>query len=161
MKKLVLIRHAKSSWDTPFLTDHARPLSKRGNQNAPEMGRRLKEKGIKPDLIISSDAVRTQETAVFIAAALGYPFSNIRFTSQLYHASAPEILKSIRQVGSQVEVLLVIGHNPGFNDLMWLMNGTLDNLPTTGVFAVQSNISYWKDFDPKKTVRWFEDYPKK
>jgi phosphohistidine phosphatase len=161
MKKLVLIRHSKSSWDDPFLTDHARPLSERGIQNAPEMGRRLKEKAIKPDLIICSDAVRTQETAILIATAIGYPFSKIHFSSQLYHASAAEILKSIRQVASDVEVLFVIGHNPGFNDLMWKMHGTLDNLPTTGIFAVQSAVDSWKHFEPKNTVRWFEDYPKK
>ncbi|UJP66879.1 SixA phosphatase family protein [Mongoliitalea daihaiensis] len=161
MKKLVLVRHAKSSWDNPTLSDHARPLASRGLRDAPLMGKRIKNNSILPDLIISSDAERAKETAFVFGEILKYPKEKIVLTKNLYHAATFEIISVIRSVSSDVEVLFIFGHNPGMNELMWKMGGKLDNLPTTGIFAVNATITDWKDFETSKVEFWFEDYPKK
>lgn len=161
MKKLLLIRHAKSSWGNPYLSDHARPLATRGLRDAPVMGLRLKDKSICPDLVISSDAARAKETAFLISKVLNYPKQKVVLTRELYHASADDMLLVMRQVDREIDTLFLFGHNPGMNDLMWKLNGTLDNLPTTGIFAVKAAIADWKDFDERNVAFWFEDYPKK
>ncbi|MGY6520982.1 MAG: SixA phosphatase family protein [Mongoliitalea sp.] len=161
MKKLLLIRHAKSSWENLFLSDHARPLALRGLRDAPIMGLRLKDKNVSPDLVISSDAERAKETAFLISKILDYPKQKVVLTKELYHASALEMLAVIRQAESAINTLFLFGHNPGMNDLMWKLKGTMGNLPTTGIFAVKAAIADWKYFDVDKVEFWFEDYPKK
>lgn len=160
MKKLVLVRHAKSSWENPYLNDHARPLAPRGLRDAPVMGERLRTKKIQPDLLISSDAVRAKETAFLIGEALAYSKQKVLLTNDLYHASSYELISVIRSVSFEVDTLMLFSHNPGMNELMWKMKGRLDNLPTTGVFAVKAAITDWKDFDVENVEFWFEDYPK-
>lgn len=161
MKYLVLIRHSKSSWENSLLSDHARPLAPRGLRDAPMMGARLKKRRVFPDLIISSDAERTKQTAHLIVQGLGIELMKITFKRNLYHAEAHEILSVVRSTPNEIDTLFLIGHNPGMNDLMWKMKGTLENLPTTGVFAVKASIIDWKDFKAENSDFWFEDYPKK
>src|SRR5690606_40347089 len=115
MKKLLLIRHAKSDWEDPFLNDHERPLSLRGLRDAPLMAQRLKKKNIFPDYILSSDAKRAKTTAVITAENLHFPKSQIQFVSELYHATPSALLAEIRNVPTTVETLFLFGHNPGLN----------------------------------------------
>jgi len=161
MKKLVLIRHAKSSWDDPFLDDHARPLAERGYRDAPKMAQRLKKKEIFPDAILSSDANRAKSTALIMAENLGFPKDDIHFSAKLYHASPETILEEIKRTHDSVKTLFIFGHNPGFNELIWKMDGEIDNLPTCGQYAVKFDVDQWKDINPKKAKEWFFDYPKK
>jgi phosphohistidine phosphatase len=160
MKKLLLIRHAKSSWDNPLLPDHQRPLSKRGLRDAPEMGKRLVNKKVTPDLILSSDAVRAMHTALLIAKELVYPKSKVDSTREMYHASAKGILSVIRGTSPTIETLFLVGHNPGINDLISLFGEEIENLPTSGQFGFLFDVEDWENTSPKNAHFWFFDYPK-
>jgi phosphohistidine phosphatase len=161
MKKVVFIRHAKSSWDDPYLNDHERPLADRGLRDAPRMAQRLKKREIKVDAIISSDASRAKTTALILAETLHFPKDNIQFTPNLYMASANSILGEIKKTKNSVDTLLVFGHNPGFNEIIEKLGGEIDNLPTAGQFGFKLDIKDWEDISPKKAKVWFFDYPKK
>lgn len=161
MKKIILVRHAKSAWDNPFLNDHDRPLAERGLEDAPKMAKRLKKKGVFPDLILSSTALRAAETAKITAEVLGYPSEKISWEKDLYHASPSQILKIIRMQKDTYSTLFVFGHNPGFNELITHLGGVLDNLPTSGQFGFKLNSNHWADLSPKTAEVWFLDFPKK
>lgn len=160
MKKLLLIRHAKSSWDYPGLSDHQRPLAKRGIKDAPTMGRRLVNRGVMPDLIISSDAVRALETAMVIANELSYPARQIVKSERLYHASVNSLLSVIKATSPEIRTLFIIGHNPGMNDFIAFMGCEIDNLPTAGQFGLSFEVNNWKGVGPRQAAFWFMDYPK-
>ncbi|MFN3997809.1 SixA phosphatase family protein [Algoriphagus sp.] len=161
MKKIILVRHAKSSWDDPFLNDHDRPLAERGIADAPIMAKRLKKKGIVSDLILSSTALRAAETARTTAKILGYPAEQIHWEKGLFHASPNQILKIIRMQNDAANTILVFGHNPGFNDLIIYLGGDLDNLPTSGQFGFKLKTDHWAELKPETVEVWFFDYPKK
>ena len=162
MRKIIFLRHAKSSWDNEYLSDHDRPLSERGLRDAPRMATRLKEKNIMPDLILSSTAKRAKETAEITAKSLGLSQSIICFERNLYHASPKEILNQIKIHADQsIETLIVVGHNPGFNDVIEYLGGSIENLPTAGQFGFKLSIREWSEISPEKAEVWFFDYPKK
>lgn len=161
MKKIILIRHGKSAWDQPFLSDHERPLAERGLRDLPKMAKRLKKREIFPDLILSSSAVRAIETAKITAEALEIEEEKIVVIDKLYHAPAHTILKYIKMQHDSVDTLFVVGHNPGFNELIEFLGGRLDNLPTSGQFGFKIQSEHWADTDPKTAEFWFVDYPKK
>lgn len=160
MKKLLICRHAKSAWDNPFLNDHKRPLSPRGLADAPVMAQRLSRKNILPDKILSSDAKRAASTALITAETLHFPANNIHFTSKLYHASATSILFLIKETPDQVQTLFLFGHNPGLNDLIELLDGDIDNLPTCGQFGIIFEVETWQAIHRSNAREWFLDYPK-
>lgn len=162
MKILYLVRHAKSSWNDPELDDFDRPLNERGLKNAPEMGKRLKRKRVRPDLILSSPAVRAFSTAQIMAKELGYPLPEIEEIPALYHASENSILKTIQTTEEHVDTLMVFGHNPGITYLANMLCKTyrVENIPTAGVFAVNFRVLSWKDAQPDNCELIFFDYPK-
>ncbi|MCH7415802.1 histidine phosphatase family protein [Belliella sp. R4-6] len=160
MKKLILMRHAKSSWDDPFLDDHQRPLSERGLRDCPRMGQRLKKSGVIPDLYISSDAERAKTTALIVAEQLHFPKHKIQFTRELYHASSSQILNWIRKSDDNYMTLLVFGHNPGFNDLIEDLGLQIDNLPTSGQFGFVFETDTWNNVGQRNAKKWFYDFPK-
>lgn len=161
MKKLILIRHAKSAWDDPSLSDHDRPLAERGLQDAPKMAKRLIKRRIQADLLVSSTALRAKETAKFIAEELRYPKDKILLESSLYHASSHSILKYLRAQHDRHDTILIFGHNPGFTDLANYLGAELDNLPTCGQFGVGIKSEHWADLKPETVEEWFVDFPKK
>lgn len=161
MKKIILIRHAKSAWDNPWLTDHDRPLAERGLRDAPIMAKRLKKRKIHPEIILCSTALRAVDTAKIIAQELEFPGSEIHLEKDLYHASPNKILKYIHLQKDAKDTILVVGHNPGLNELIEYLGGKLDNLPTSGQFGFLVKSDRWSDFGPKTAEVWFVDYPKK
>lgn len=161
MKKVYVIRHAKSSWDEPWSNDHDRTLAARGLRDAPKMGKRLKSERIYPSKILSSTALRARQTAELIAKELKFPIHEIEFNKGLYHASAQTYLHFIQDQEDQINCLFLIGHNPGMNDLIHLLGVDLDNLPTAGICGFQSKENHWADFKPEKTKLIYLDYPKK
>ena len=161
MKKIILIRHAKSAWDNPWLTDHDRPLSDRGLRDAPIMAKRVKKRKIYPDLILCSTATRAVETAKILAKEFEFPEKEILFEKNLYHASPNKILKYIHLQKDAKDTMIVVGHNPGFNELIEYLGGKLENLPTSGQFGFLVKSDRWSDFGPKTAEVWFVDYPKK
>jgi len=161
MKTLYLIRHAKSSWDFPHLSDSERPLNKRGKRDAPDMGDRLAKKGLFPDLMLSSPANRALTTCRVIAGKLGYPEEAIETDKKIYHAGVDELLKVIRQIDDTWNTVCLFGHNPGFTDFAnELTHSDIYNIPTCGVFACSFSIDSWKDAGYGKGKRIFYDYPK-
>lgn len=112
---LLLLRHAKSSWDDPGLADHDRILNKRGREAATRMGRYLAEEGLVPDLIACSTARRTEETLARLCRAMGET-PETRMVAALYHA-APNTIRSVINAAPDAKRLMVIGHNPGLHDL--------------------------------------------
>lgn len=163
MKKLLyLIRHAKSSWDDPSLRDHDRPLNKRGKRDAPLMANVLKKKGIKPDVIYSSTAVRALEFSKVIAETLDFKKKNINATKELYMADVKEMLGILRSVDNSAETVFMVSHNPYITEFAnSLCNYNLDNIPTSGVFCVEFDEKKWKDIDLGKGKFVSFDYPKK
>jgi len=161
MKTLYLIRHAKSSWDSPALHDFERPLNNRGERDAPNMAKRLKEKNVLPDMMLSSPANRALTTCKVFANVLGFSSSKIITHQALYHASEESILEIIKTTPSFVKTLLVFGHNPGFTDFAnELTNERIVNIPTTGVVACSVSIQSWNQIDWGKGELFLFDYPK-
>jgi phosphohistidine phosphatase len=114
-RTLVLVRHAKSSWDSD-VDDHDRPLSGRGRRDAVALGQDLEERGIRPDLVLSSTALRTRQTWDR-AVEGGAKAADIRFLPEIYHAWVPELLSIIRGLPDTASTALVLGHAPGVPDL--------------------------------------------
>jgi phosphohistidine phosphatase len=116
VKRLYLLRHAKSSWKEPGLSDFERPLKHRGREACAVMAAYMAQHGIAPDLVLCSPARRAAETLGLIVRHLGRELDTV-FRERLYMASAPELLAELRGVDDQVEALMVVGHNPGLADL--------------------------------------------
>lgn len=161
MKKLLIIRHAKSSWDDASLRDFDRPLNKRGIRDVPEMGRRLSNLSIQPDLIISSPANRAITTARGIAIETDYDIKNIQEEPRLYHASTSIIKEVISETSNDIKTLMIFGHNPGFTDLIARISDlNLYNLPTCGICGVEFDFTYWREILDKRGRKFYYDYPK-
>ena len=160
MKRLYLVRHAKSSWGDPELADIDRPLNNRGKRDAPDAGRRLKKRKVKPDLIISSPAKRARRTARVIAEQIGYPAERVVINDAVYHAAANELLAVVREIDDACGEAMMFGHNPGFTDLAGLLTGaSVDNLPTCAIFCVDFDSDSWRDVAETKGTLVFLDYP--
>jgi len=163
MKKfLYLVRHAKSSWDNPDLSDFERPLNSRGKRDAPKMGKRLKERQIKPDLIICSPAKRAKKTATKISKQINYDQDDIIYDSGLYHADPDTILEIVQQQPGEIESLMIFGHNPGFTEFANSISGMqIDNIPTAGLFVASFTVSQWSEIRFGTGNFELFDYPKK
>ena len=160
-KELLLVRHAKSSWDDPYLDDHDRPLNERGLRNAPEMGKRLQEWSIRPDVWISSTALRAITTAEIIACEIGFPKEKIQQTKDLYHASATELQEFTSGLDDQIDSVVFFGHNPGMTSLVTNLYGLpIDNIPTCGVVHLQFNENTWSAVSSAPPARACFDFPK-
>ena len=145
MKTLLLLRHAKSSWDDPALADHERPLNARGEKDAPRVGQLARDEGLVPDLIVSSDAVRARLTAEAMADATG---GQMLVDPRLYHASATEILAAVRSVVERdIATVMVVGHNPGLEELIALLTEELEHLPTAALAQIALPIERWSSLD--------------
>ena len=120
MHTLYLLRHAKSSWSDPTLPDRQRPLARRGRRDAKRVAKHLVQLGVVPDLVLCSSAQRTRETLELLRAALGATTSVV-LEAELYAASADTLLEHLRGVPEEVASLMLIGHNPGLQDLALLL----------------------------------------
>lgn len=162
MKRLILCRHAKSSWKDITLEDIDRPLNKRGKNDAPEMGRRLAKSGIKPDAIVSSPAKRARKTARQLARMLGFKKKNVIILDKIYAASVEELLDIIRRFDDAADLVILVGHNPETTILANILGGLdIDNVPTCGVVALDFAVDSWQDIGKTEGSLVFFDYPKK
>ena len=162
MKELTLVRHAKSSWKDTGLTDRERPLNRRGERDAPVMGRRIHAHGLRPSLICSSPAVRAWSTAKSIAQELGYPLEFLQKEDELYLASVNDILGVLVAQDPGFNSIMLFGHNPGFTDFAnFLVPGLTGNLPTTGVVSVQIEQDDWNLYEQPATELRVHDWPRK
>jgi len=161
MKRLLICRHAKSSWSNRTLADKDRPLNKRGKHDAPMMGRRLHAQGIRADAVITSPAKRARKTARGIAREIAFPVDRIRVEEVLYGGSSSHLVEMLRMLENSVETVLIFGHNPDFTMLANLLGGlTIDNVPTCGIVALDFGFSAWKELAPGTGTLAFYDFPK-
>ena len=162
MKTLVIVRHAKSSWDNAVLSDHERPLSKRGLKDAPVMGARLAELGPPVDRVISSSATRALTTAELITHEMGLPWDEIQIEDALYHATEEDMIDLITEQDDYLDGLMMFGHNPGMTYLVnYLSDLDLDNMPTCGVAVLQFNVESWTEIGEVIATSADFDFPKK
>jgi phosphohistidine phosphatase len=159
MKKLYLIRHAKSSWKDMTLKDFDRPLNSRGKQNAPFMGNILKERNISPDLILSSPAKRAKKTAKIIANMIEYPHK-ITYDKKIYDYHFDELDEIVHSIDDKYDSVFLVGHNPSLNIFVDDYVGFLDNIPTCGIVAIEFDVRKWKKISAKKAKIDFFIYPK-
>lgn len=157
MKRLLLLRHAKSAWPEG-IEDHDRPLADRGRRDAPRMGAYMAKAGLQPDLALVSSARRTGETWALVEPSLTRPCPT-RIVPSIYEAEPPSILAVIRHAPEEAGTLLVIGHNPGFEDLAALLapTGEADAMsrlrmkyPTAGLAVIVLDIALWSEAAPGK-----------
>ena len=145
MKRLTLLRHAKSSWADRGLSDFDRPLNKRGKLAAPLMGHRLLKQNIIPDIIVSSPAKRAAQTVKIIAKILNYPKQKIFWNKDVYEAEIVTLISVIRNINPTVNHTLLCGHNPSLTALSNLLScHTINNIPTCGVVSYKLDIPTWE-----------------
>ncbi len=161
MKKLYLVRHAKSSWSEPSLSDIDRPLNKRGMRDAPFMGKMLAAKGVKPDRIISSPAKRAHKTAKYFAKAMSIGKDDIVIDRRIYDAFPEDIFEIIREIDDRYQIVLLFGHNPTFTSFVnRFTNRFIDNVPTCGISGIESEAKTWEDFGTTNSELKVFYYPK-
>jgi phosphohistidine phosphatase len=162
MKRLYLIRHAKSSWDHPDLNDFDRPLNKRGMNDLPAAAERLKKRGFRPGKLFTSPALRARSTAEGLIEGCGLPRELLQERKELYLAGMEAWLDLIHSCPDADEEMAVCGHNPGITTFVeWLSDEAIGNLPTCGIACIQFNLPAWKDIGPASgDLIWF-DFPKK
>jgi phosphohistidine phosphatase len=152
MKRLYLLRHAKSSWKDTSLPDHDRPLAGRGRRAAKAIARHIREHGVEPELVLCSTARRARETLDRIESALGSP--TVRVECDLYAASAPALLERLRSLPDTVDSVMVIGHNPGLQELALELarpasaaSELAAKYPTGALATLAFDASSWQDLD--------------
>ena len=144
MKTLYLLRHAKSSWDDLNLKDFDRPLNKRGLKAAPKIGAYLRKEKIRPDVILSSPAVRAKETTTMVSDATGLA-GVVAFEERIYEASAQQLFEIVAGFDSRISTAMMVGHNPGFEELLAALTGESQPMPTAALACIELNIEKWSD----------------
>ncbi len=161
MKRLYLVRHAKSSWEEPELPDKERPLNTRGKRDAPFMGKQLKKCKVKPEVIISSPAKRALDTARIIAKAIRFPALKIEIDRSAYQANISTLLKTVRNIKASSREAILVGHNPELTEFSRYLTGSaLDTIPTCGIFCADFKGNSWKSVGKNKGTLVFFHYPK-
>jgi len=154
MKTLLLLRHAKSDWGDSSLRDFDRPLADRGERDAPRIGKALRKSGVTPDIIIASPAARARATVQAAMKAAKVELK-ITFDESIYGASSAELMKIIRRLPDADECALLVGHNPGFEDLAGRLTGSHERMPTAALACIEFQIEHWNDVnDGQGKLAW-------
>jgi phosphohistidine phosphatase SixA len=142
--RLIVMRHAKSSWESGAASDHDRPLNERGRHDAPRVAARLAELGWSPDVVLSSDSVRTRETWDAMAGELPPP-ADVQFRGSLYHAGAGPLRPLLANLASDVGTVLALGHNPGWEHVVATLTGEAITLKTAGAVLMENWSESWHE----------------
>ena len=163
MKKLVIVRHAKSDWGDFTLPDFERPLNERGKTDAPAMAKKLLDKKIKIDLFVSSPAKRAKKTCKLFCKEYSVSEDKILFFENLYLAPLQTFFEVVKTLDDTYDHVAIFAHNPGITDFVNRLckNVHIDEMPTCAVFSVQINVDKWKHFQEGENKFLFFDYPKK
>ncbi len=162
MKRLFLIRHAKSSWDDSGLTDYERPLNKRGERDAPFMAQILKKERIFPDAVYSSPAVRAITTAEIFAGEIGFDLKKIITEDSIYDSGIRELESIVQSIPASYKTVFIFGHNPAFTYYAnHLGNKLVTNIPTCGIVGIEINVESWENVERGKGKTFFFEFPKK
>jgi phosphohistidine phosphatase len=162
MKTILLVRHAKSSWDDPAVSDFDRTLNSRGLRDAPAMANRLQQRIPSIHRIYSSTAQRARSTAGIFAEKLHYRADQIVFEHELYLAPPRVFADLIARCSDADDCVMIVAHNPGITDFANRLTNAIrtDNMPTCSIFAVSANINSWTEFEGAEKQFLFFDYPK-
>ena len=161
MKTLLIIRHAKSSWDLSTPDDFDRTLNDRGKKDAPQMAKRLRDRNINIDLFVSSPAIRAKKTAEIFIKEFKRNEDEILFIPGLYHAPVAVFVDVVSEIENTFNSAAIFSHNPGITAFVNKLTSTqIDNMPTCGIFTVSADTDNWKDFMNAKKEFLFFDYPK-
>jgi phosphohistidine phosphatase len=150
MKSVLILRHGKSSWKHPELSDHDRPLNKRGKRDAPRMGKLLKNQHLVPETIVSSTAIRARATAELVAKASGYKGEGreITLNNSLYAAGPQAYLDALHDLSDDYDRVMVVGHNPGLEELIEMLTGEIHIMPTCSLAYVKLvGVHSWLEID--------------
>lgn len=161
MKTLYILRHAKSSWKFEELSDHDRPLNKRGRTDAPMMGSELASRGVSPDRIISSPAVRAITTATLVGRELDYEPDEIKIDERIYGADKKMLLEVVQATPLEMDDVMIVGHNEALSDFANMLSPeSIGSIPTAGIAALQFNCESWYDISRDNAELLFFDFPK-
>ncbi|MGH9943251.1 MAG: SixA phosphatase family protein [Pyrinomonadaceae bacterium] len=145
MKTLLLLRHAKSSWDDPALRDFDRPLNARGHKAAPLMGWYLRQRQIELSLVVCSLAQRAKETAELFFAAARLNHVELRFDARIYDAAPSDLMRVISEFDDGAECVLLIGHNPGLEEILQRLTGEFRRMPTASLAHIELDLAHWAE----------------
>ncbi|MEO6051216.1 MAG: histidine phosphatase family protein, partial [Pyrinomonadaceae bacterium] len=146
MKTLFILRHAKSSWSEPDLSDFERPLNERGLRAAPFMGELMGKNGFQPSVILSSPAVRAKQTAQLVKKS-GNLDADIRFEHRIYEASPQSLRQVVSEIDDSYESAMLVGHNPGIEGFISFLTGSLEPMPTAALAMIELNVGKWNVID--------------
>jgi phosphohistidine phosphatase len=152
MKILLLLRHAKSSWQDESLSDFDRPLNERGKKAAQAIGRYIRKQKIMPDLVLSSPAVRARETTGIITTTAKLT-AEIRYDQRIYEADPPRLVQVLSQLEDTFSSVLLVGHNPGIEDLLSLLTGSSQHMPTAALAKIRlEGVGDWSEISQAKAM---------
>jgi phosphohistidine phosphatase len=154
MRTLYLLRHAKSSWKDPSQADFERPLANRGRKACESIARLIQDRGLEFDLVLCSTAIRARET-IDLVTKYAKLRTELRFDERIYEATVAQLVEIVSQLENERKSVLLIGHNPGFEDLLHVFSGADHRFPTASLAKIKLKISKWSDpFDHKASVDW-------
>jgi phosphohistidine phosphatase len=161
MKTIILLRHAKSSWDFSHLSDHERPLLEKGKKRTRLINDFLNGNKVSVDMIISSHAVRAYETAKIIARAIGYSIENIIINKMIYHANAERLIDQFYDLPENIQTVMLVGHNPTLTNFAnQYLDQKIDWLPTSGMVSIDFYTDKWENISLAKYKPNFVVFPK-
>lgn len=161
MKKLLLVRHAKSDWNNPSLPDFDRPLNKRGDRDAPKMAEKLLNKHIVPQKLVSSPALRAFTTAKYFADVFNIDKKEIQTEPAIYEASVSALLNIVNRFDNRYDFVALFGHNPGITSFaINLCDTDVFDMPTCGVILIEFPFDDWKMISKDTGQQTLYDFPK-
>lgn len=161
MKTLLLIRHAKSSWNDVTLPDFERPLNERGKHDAPLMAKKVKDKKIEIDAFVSSPAKRAKKTAEIFMDEFDAKMKKLILIPSLYEATVEKFYDAVENLKDKNETVALFAHNPGITDFINSLECTpVYDMPTCAVYAIKIKTKTWKEFREAKKEFLFFEYPK-
>jgi phosphohistidine phosphatase len=163
MKRIIIVRHAKTEEIYDGITDFERMLLKRGKKDAEKISNILKKNGFIPDLMISSPAIRAKQTALIFAKEFGIPENNILIKDFLYGPyTTAEFLKPINEADEKISTIMLFGHNPNFAHMIFRLTKSFSaHLPTSAAAGIDFEAKTWKEIEAGKGKLIFFEYPKK
>ncbi len=161
MKHLTIIRHAKSSWESPELDDMVRPLNERGKQAIITIGNYLKNKKIKPDLVITSPATRALQTAIGIGIYINYPPEKLKIEQDVYFGDAASVIRLLKKTDNRLTDVFLLGHEPVLSSVILALSGEIINkFPTCAVYRILFDVATWDGITQQKGKCEFYVNPK-
>jgi phosphohistidine phosphatase len=142
MKTLLLLRHAKSSWKEADVKDFDRPLNARGLKTAPQVGKLIRKRELQPDLVLSSPAERARQTTTMVLEAARLE-TDLRYDERIYEASAARLFEIVSQIEDSAGVVMLVGHNPGFEELLKILTGEAYAMSTAALACIELEIDKW------------------